>query len=857
LGKYVNTHAPKSLAQKFYGSKKTIFMKRTFTHFGKAGLVVLVSLFTHFTAKALTYTAVASGNFSSAATWGGVTPPTSLVLDNVVIPSGINVTLDQNVTISGLLSTMDVNGSLTSTSNTALVFTGGALSGAGTIDVDSLVLNAATGLTFTGNIIADDISTLATGISTSADITVSNQLWLGSGSLDFLTNSSLTLSSNATIVVSGGVMTNSGGSLNLNNGYNVVYNTASAVTGIELTGSGLQSVVISVPSASAVTLSTDLTVKGALALTSGRLILAGNDLTISSTGSLNAGGTGTVVSTASSDITINAAGGTMGTLTFSGNSSVDNLTISTGANLHVRIGGTLTVDGGLNIASGILEFSDATLILNDTITGSGSLYGNANADLTVNASGGLGTTIRFAANGQQVNDLDISISSGGAITLGSNLTVNGSLTLDNNNQLNISNVQLTVDGGLSGSGTLTTNSGSGININTTSATNLRLTGTNGTVGTLTFNGTGATSLTLNGDLTVSTLLALQSGTLVLNSNDLTITGNIAAGGTGTISSTTSSNVTVQTTTALSGGLTFTSTANTVNDFTVNAGTGNSLGLNSDLNITGALQLQGGTIDIDDNDITIASSGSVTGGSSTSYVITDGGGTLGIALTANDSAMFHVGTSASYAPAQVGLNNGSGSGTVRVNVDGDVMSQGTMGVDISTNQSVVDATWHVESDISSNLNLNLKVMWSAALEVNSFNRSAARLSHFVSGSWDTNTNAAAKAEANSMFSLRRNGLTSLSPFAVFDQNTSIGIKDVASVEFGMYPNPTAEQLIISCTNATEKNMMVDIMDVTGSVIKSYNMTSDKYSVPVATFANGTYFARVYNDKVSTVKPFSKL
>ncbi len=832
-------------------------MKRNFTNYCKTGVLLLSILFTSIAANALTYTAVASGNFSSSTTWGGGTPPNTLLLDNIVIPSGINVNLDQNITISGILTSMDVDGSLTSTSNTALVFTGGILSGSGTIDVDSIVLNATTGLTFTGNIIADDFSSLATGLTTSADVTVTNQLWLGSGSLDFLTNGSLKLNSNATIVVSGGTFTTSGGSLILNNNYNVVYNTSSATSGLELSGSNLQSVTIAVPSGSSITLASDLTVNGSLTLTSGRLVLSGNDLTISSTGSLVAGGNGTVVSTSSSDINVNATGGTTGTLTFSGNSSVDDFNINTGTNLHVRIGGTLTVNGGLNLTAGILDFSDATLILNDTLTGNGKLFGDTNSVLTVNASSGLATSLNFATGGQRVDDLNINITNGGSVTLGSNLTIDGTLSLGSNNQLNISNVQLTIDGNLTGNGTLSTNSGSGININTASATSLKLTGTNGTVGTLTFNGNGNTALTLTGDLTVSTLLALQSGRLILNSNDLTVTGNISAGGTGSISSTSVSNITVNTTAALSGGIAFANNGDVVNDFTVNVGAGNSLDLNSDLEVTGELTLQGGKIDVGNHDITITASGSISGGSSTNYIVTDASGTLTIALTANDSATYYVGTSTNYAPAQVSLNNGSGNGMVSVSVDGDILSQGTAGVDISTNQAVVDATWHVESDITSNLSLDLKVMWSAALEVNSFHRSSARLSHFTNGNWDAQANTSATAEANSMFSLRRDGLTSLSPFAVFGESATVGIKEMANVEFGMYPNPTAERLVISCTNASEEHMMVDIMDVTGSVLKTYNMNADKYNVPVAEFANGTYFARVYNDKVSTVKPFSKL
>jgi hypothetical protein len=52
-------------------------------------------------ANATVYTAVASGAFGSALTWGGVIPGAILSSDVVVIPSGINVTLSGVQTFSG------------------------------------------------------------------------------------------------------------------------------------------------------------------------------------------------------------------------------------------------------------------------------------------------------------------------------------------------------------------------------------------------------------------------------------------------------------------------------------------------------------------------------------------------------------------------------------------------------------------------------------------------------------------------------------------------------------------------------------------------------------------------------------
>lgn len=834
-------------------------MSRRITFFKKSCVLLLAMIFMQISANALTYTAVASGNFSSGATWNtGTAPSSTILLDQIVIPAGFTVTLDQNVRLNSLVSSIDVDGTLNSTSNSALVLSAGTLTGSGNIDIDSIVLDIATGFNFTGNITADDFSSMALNATTTADIIVNNQLWLAGGSsLDVLTNGSLSLSDNAVIVISGGLLTNTAGTLNLTGNYSVVYDGGSAVGGVELTGSGLQSVTVDLNTiGNTLTLATDLTLNGTLSLTSGVLVLAGNDLNIGTNG--NVTGTGSIVSTSTSNISINTTTGTSSTLNFTGTgNAVNNMMVNVAAGSNVNIDGVLTVNGDLNLSSGTLNFSDGALVLAGSLSGTGTLYGNASSNLTVTATTGLSTSLNFAANGQQLNDFTISTGTGTTVTLGSALTVNGTMEIAADNQFIVNDQQLVLNGALEGTGTLTTNSGTSLTFGYENGSNVLFTNTNATVGTFAVDNEGST-VTLNGDLTVTSMLTLQSGRLILNSNDLTITGNISVGGAGFIQSTAASSITVQTTTALSGGLAFSNNANTVDNLTVSVGTGNSLKINSDLNVNGELMLQSGKLDIDVNDLAIVTGATVTGGSADNYVVTSEGGRLQIAVIANSSTKFDVGTNNSYMPALVEMNAGSASGNVSVSVRNDVFAQGNTGTDISTSQPMVDATWYVESDITTNLNMDLRVMWSAAAEVNGFNRSSAHLSHYTESNWDMAANVAATAEANNMFSLRRDGLTSLSPFAVFDENTITGIKETANtVEFRMFPNPASTNLIINCAEANNANLQVDIMDIQGSIIRTYNLSSDNYSLPVGELSNGTYIARVYNANINAVQKFTKL
>ena len=101
-------------------------------------LVALALPIFSISAKAITYTAVANGNFNAVATWGGIAPPVISTADLVIIPAGITVTLSADQTFNST-SQLTVNGTLTSGVNaSALVMTAGTLAGNGVITVDSI-----------------------------------------------------------------------------------------------------------------------------------------------------------------------------------------------------------------------------------------------------------------------------------------------------------------------------------------------------------------------------------------------------------------------------------------------------------------------------------------------------------------------------------------------------------------------------------------------------------------------------------------------------------------------------------------------------------------------------------------------
>ncbi len=584
--------------------------------FKKVALAVSFTAFIVNSASADTFTAIASGNFSNPTTWlSGTVPPSVLSTDAVIIPSGITVTLDQNQQVNGSLSNLMIDGTLTSSASSAnsLVLMAGAISGGGSLNVDSVVLGLAAGFGFTGTINTHKMVSLGSTLSSHATIYVSSALELRN-SIFALNSGTLSLGSGATIIISGGtISTGGGGMLSLTNSYNVLYKNNAAITGIELSGSGLTNIEVNVPSSSAVSLGGDLTVKG--------------------------------------------------------------------------------------------------------------------------------------------------------------------------------------------------------------------------------------------------MLTLTSGTLNTNNHDLAFAGNanVSASGSGTISSTSITNISFTSSSSFSGGLRFSSTGNTVNNLIVNLGNNSSsVMLASDLKVNGMLSLQSGRIDIGGNALVV--NGSVFGGSSNSFVITGQSGRLVMSLGAGVTNMYHIGTAGNYAPAMVQGNTGSATSMIGVGVNTSVFSEGTAnnGVDLSQSQALVNATWFVTSDASANLNLNLKTMWTAGMEVNGFDRTQLYLSHYTNANWDASAIIGASTEAGGMYSAHRDNITSLSPFAVMGKNavtTSIGTVTSANNGFSVYPNPAINTITLPGSYNTAK-----IYSMNGTLVKAATIAHN--TISVSELPSGYYTILATNNNSTATTSFIK-
>src|SRR5690606_26705158 len=109
---------------------------------------------------------------------------------------------------------------------------------------------------------------------------------------------------------------------------------------------------------------------------------------------------------------------------------------------------------------------------------------------------------------------------------------------------------------------------------------------------------------------------------------------------------------------------------------------------------------------------------------------------------------------------------------------------------------VNKTWDITAQSTVDVDLTIEAEWTTEMEVNGFDRSAAYISHYVDGAWDVATTAQAQTTTSGSFMLTRNGITSLSPFAVVNEDAVTAVENIAASEFEIYPNPAVNQAFIN-------------------------------------------------------------
>lgn len=180
-------------------------------------------------------------------------------------------------------------------------------------------------------------------------------------------------------------------------------------------------------------------------------------------------------------------------------------------------------------------------------------------------------------------------------------------------------------------------------------------------------------------------------------------------------------------------------------------------LEGNATVNGFLLLINGILELQSFHLLIGPGGQTSGGSSSSYVRTNGTGTLQQTVGAT-TRLFPVGNSAYNL---LTLTNTGVQDVFRVRVFDQVLEQGLNGTPLVG--LVVNRSWVVEESTAGGSNATLTLQWSGSEELSGFTRSACYISHYTPTGWSGTTPSSA-AGSNPYFQTR-SGLNAFGVFAV--------------------------------------------------------------------------------------------
>lgn len=679
-----------------------------------------------------TFTATQSGAWSAASTWGGSAPPFTILVDNVVIPSGINVTLDGNLTIDGLLAQLNVNGQLIASGSQGIVISQGLLTGSGEVDVHSMEFGLTSNSTFIGTMNADLLTSGSSNLLVSGSTNVAETLHLEGGNITIASGETLTVASGGMIIAEAGSLQGTG-SFMASGTYNVLYNGEGMTAGKELMVSTLNDVTVNLDNASdEVEMDSDVTINGMLRLSSGYFDLNGNNLILE--GDLTVNGTAALRSNESSTIYVYSASSLSSALTLDPNANdLDRLIIEFDNNggeadfdSDVRVVSEVRLaNGDMRLTSGnsLMLANNALIWINDGSFNmeSGSVF-DTEGTLQLKYTGSSKSS-GVELNGNSVSNFELNlIDNDQWLTLNNNLEVNTAAYFESG-QVALNGQEMRLNGFI----------GSNANAD------------------IMLDGDEDASLWLSGAISSDMIVRFRSqdtlSTLVINYDEdaadqiMEFDGNLY-----------------------------------IRDM-MRLDDGRALFYDNNLFLYGNAVMEGGS----------EASYIMTSGTARLVMWVDGNN--------SESVEFPLGDADGYAPVRL-QNGAAGNVQFAVKEYSVVYYDGTSGYAINNSEPVVNKTWDIDADASAAIDIDMEVQWMENMEVNGFDRTEAYISHYIDGGWDTYAASSAQATGSGSYSLSRTSITSLSPFSVQNEGAvGIEVAATTNGDFLFYPNPVRDQLSI--------------------------------------------------------------
>ena len=290
----------------------------------------------------------------------------------IQLNTGANVTLTNNALITIGSGSFRMNGgSLFTLGNYNLLYTGSALKTGAELSLNGL------------NNVTVNLSSPSSQLDLTTNFTIGGILAIQQGVLSLNGND---------LTINDSIITSDRGSILGDPNSNMVINgTGNAgMIAFDAVSQTLNNLTLNIGSGGSVSLASNILVAGILSLNDGSLKLNGYNMTLE--GMMRTEGNGSIFGNKNSTITLNGSGN-MGALMLNpSNDTLASLTVNIGQNGSASLGTELVLTGipALSLSGGSLDLNGQNITIGGAIltTGSGSISGNANSNLTFNGSGG-------------------------------------------------------------------------------------------------------------------------------------------------------------------------------------------------------------------------------------------------------------------------------------------------------------------------------------------------------------------------------------------------------------------------------------------------------------------------------------
>lgn len=194
-------------------------------------------------------------------------------------------------------------------------------------------------------------------------------------------------------------------------------------------------------------------------------------------------------------------------------------------------------------------------------------------------------------------------------------------------------------------------------------------------------------------------------------------------------------------------------------------------------VNGTMTMSSSLLSIGANTLTIAGSGSISGGSSISFVITDGAGELVQNNIGNGgktgSVLFPVGrTAASYTPLRLDNTTGTAD-NFGLRVCTNVYEEGGCETGTLVSDLILDRTWFISETVAGGSSADINFQWNGTNEVGSFNRAAMNIIHYNGSIWETL--GTGSAMGSDPYNATVTGVSDFSPFTIEDATSPLPVE----------------------------------------------------------------------------------